>query len=212
MGFISDVLRFERFNLKDMGRKVKDNPARLLYGGADALGTEIWNKALNRDDEPIVNKWGGADESAYRRAEQAGIDTGAGRDMHKVAEAVAAYYTARAAGNAMGGAGSGANGAGSQGWTKWLNLAPSGMGGGQAPPEPVKPPEANVTEVADPPSFEQILARYNANDGPMNDGRRIRLSGGNTATLLDESGRVIGRAPNGRGLYDALMAMDAEQG
>lgn len=82
------VLDFEDFNLKDMVRKLKDDPKRLLLG-VDKGSTAVWNKALGRDDEPIVNEWGGPTEEAYQRAAEAGIDVGPGAAMHAIAQTIA---------------------------------------------------------------------------------------------------------------------------
>lgn len=92
MGFISDVFDFEGFGLKEMWRKVKKDPERLFLGAADKFGTKLWNKVLDKDWEPITNEWGGQPKDTYKKAEEAGIDTGPGRSMHSLAEMIAASY------------------------------------------------------------------------------------------------------------------------
>lgn len=111
MGWLKKLAGFEAFNAKDMFEKVKDNPARLLYGAGDEFGTKLWNGVLGRDDEEIVNRWGGAADGAYERAEAEGIDTGPGRTGHQIAEAIAAFYAGKAATNALGMGGNAASSA-----------------------------------------------------------------------------------------------------
>lgn len=85
---VKKVVDFEDFNLKDIARKLKEDPKRLLLG-VDKGSTKVWNKALGRDDEPIVNEWGGPTPEAYQRAIEAGIDVGPGAGMHQIAQLVA---------------------------------------------------------------------------------------------------------------------------
>jgi hypothetical protein len=85
---VKKVVDFEKFNLKDIGDKLKDDPKRLLLG-VDKGSTKVWNKVLGRDDEPIVNEWGGPTPEAYQRATEAGIDVGPGAGMHQIAQAIA---------------------------------------------------------------------------------------------------------------------------
>ncbi len=91
-GFIKDVLSFENFNLKNMWGKIKDNPARMLYGGHDPASTKAWNKVLGRNDEPLVNQLGGASKDTYGKASDAGINTKPGKTMHNIASAIVAAY------------------------------------------------------------------------------------------------------------------------
>jgi hypothetical protein len=107
---LKDILGFEAFNLKSIGKKIKDNPLRLLYGGIDPASTKVWNTALGRDDEPLVDQWGGASADTYSKAEAAGIDTKAGHNMHRGARVIASMVM----GNALGGSSSAsASGSGS---------------------------------------------------------------------------------------------------
>lgn len=122
MSWFGDVGNFELFNLKGMANQVKDNPARLLYGAADPFSTKVWNKILGRDDKPLVDQWGGAASHRYDEAEDAGIDTGAGKQAHGIAKAIASFYAggygAGKAGGLLGGQGAGATaGSGSAGGT-----------------------------------------------------------------------------------------------
>ena len=113
MGVLSDLFDFEKFNFTDMWKKVKDNPARLLYGGVDPFSTAIWNGILGRDDEPIVNQLGGPagggalgfdkNSGVYGRAQGAGIDTSAAAGLHSGAEVVASAFGGAGLGNALGG-------------------------------------------------------------------------------------------------------------
>ncbi|RMH95437.1 hypothetical protein [Pseudomonas songnenensis] len=115
MSWFGDLGNFEVFNLKGMANQVKDNPARLLYGSADPFSTKVWNKILGRDDKPLIDQWGGAADHRYEEAEDAGINTGAGKTGHGIARAIASFYTGGAAAGAMGGGAGAASGAGTAG-------------------------------------------------------------------------------------------------
>lgn len=103
MSFLGDTLGFENFHLKDLWKGIKKDPKRLVLG-VDPMSTKVWNKALNRDDEPLVDQMGGAygghtlsafgnnDGGVYKRAEDAGINTGPGKKMQDLAHVVAALY------------------------------------------------------------------------------------------------------------------------
>lgn len=86
---LKKVVGFEKFNLKDMLRKIKDDPFRMVIGAADPLSTKAWNKVLGKDWEPIVNELGGPTKQAYQRALEAGIDIGPGKTMHDIAGLIA---------------------------------------------------------------------------------------------------------------------------
>jgi len=124
------------FHLGDMWDRIKDDPKRLLLG-VDPLSTGMWNMALGRDDEPIMNVLGGPMGSGglglgesggvYGRAEEAGIDTGAAGGMHDIAEVVASIWGGYGAAQGLGaafGAGGGGGGGGAAGG------AEGGAGGG----------------------------------------------------------------------------------
>lgn len=115
MSWLGDLGNFELFNLKGMANQVKENPARLLYGSADPFSTKMWNKILGRDDKPLIDQWGGAAKHRYEEAEDAGINTGAGKAGHGIAKAIASFYTGGAAAGAMGGGAGAASGAGGSG-------------------------------------------------------------------------------------------------
>lgn len=118
MSWLGDLGSFEAFNAKGMWNQIKDNPARLLYGSADPFSTKVWNKILGTDDKPLIDQWGGAADHRYEEAEDAGINTGAGKTGHGIAKAIASIYAGGAAGGAMGGGASAASGgAGATGGT-----------------------------------------------------------------------------------------------
>jgi hypothetical protein len=122
MSFLGDALGFELFHAKDLWKRLKKDPKRLILG-VDPASTKVWNTVLNRDDEPLVDQMGGAydgnwlslsgDGGVYKRARENGIDTGAGLSMQRLAHAVAAIYAGNAFGGLGGGAGGSAGGAGS---------------------------------------------------------------------------------------------------
>lgn len=111
MKFLGDVFSFERHKLKNMGRKVKDNPEQLLIGAGDPFSAKVWGKALGKEYEPLVDQWGGATKDDYQSAEAAGIDTDAGKDMHSLARIISAVFSGKYLAGKTGGAESGAGSA-----------------------------------------------------------------------------------------------------
>lgn len=112
MSGLSDILKFEGFNLKEIARKIKKDPERLLIGGIDPASTKLNNTLLGRDDEPLVDQWGGASSDTYGKAEAAGINTKPGKSMHRLARAIAGsiaggYGLSQLGGSAAAGAGNG---------------------------------------------------------------------------------------------------------
>jgi len=134
MGWLSDNLDFELFNLKDMFSKLKDNPEQLILG-VDPFSTGLWNTLGVTDNEPIVNQLGGpyggsskmglgSGGGVYADARAAGIDTGPATQMHDLAEVIAGSYGAAGAAGGLGNiGGAGAGGGGAAG---------GGAGGGSA--------------------------------------------------------------------------------
>ena len=107
MSWLGDVLKFEKFNAKEMWHKIKDDPERLFIGAADPFSSKVWGKVLGKDYEPIVDQWGGASKDTYKQAEEAGINTGPGKTMHNIAKTVASVYAGGAAAKGLGSVGSG---------------------------------------------------------------------------------------------------------
>lgn len=157
MGFLSDVFDFEKFHLKDMWEKVKDDPERLFIGAIEPASSEMWGSILGKDYEPLVDQMGGAyggnvisgfgnaDAGVYGRAKEAGIDTTAGGQMQDAAHVIAAFY-ALGGGN-LGGGGGGGSGGGSAGggstgggWQQYARMMPQGGGGQQQQRPPPEPP------------------------------------------------------------------------
>lgn len=128
MSFFGDVVNFESFNLGDMWKQIQKDPERIFLGAADPLSSKMWSKVTGKDYEPILDQWGGASDGAYRRAEEAGIDTGAGKSMHGLAKAIASIYAGGAASNGMGGMMGGSPGG--AGITAGGAGPAAGMGGG----------------------------------------------------------------------------------
>lgn len=116
MSWLSDIGKFELFHTKDVLKKIKDNPERLLLGGfgTDPFTAKITNKALGTNYEPLVDQMGGAygghtisafgnnDGGVYKRAQDAGINTSAGAGAQDVAHLVAAMYAGGYAGDQLG--------------------------------------------------------------------------------------------------------------
>jgi hypothetical protein len=114
MSFAGNVLGFENFNLKNTWKKLKDNPWRALVGSTTGVGTKLWNKVLDRNDEPLVNDWGGAPKDSYQKAQAAGIDTSSGKTMHNIAQVVASFYAGGYGASQLGAAGGAAGAGGTQ--------------------------------------------------------------------------------------------------
>lgn len=186
MSWFGDLGNFELFNLKGMANQVKENPARLLYGSADPFSTKMWNKILGRDDKPLIDQWGGAADHRYEEAENAGINTGAGKTGHGIAKAIAAMYTGGAAAGAMGGGAGAASGAGSSG-----GLLGSGTAAGST---------AGTTGFG----LGQPLASGTVGNAS--------IAGSQGGGLLGSSGRFAGMINTGKGYMEAAKPyMDAAQ-
>jgi len=92
MSFLSDIFDFERLNLREIGRKLKEDPERLLLGGITPFDTKVQNKILGRDDKPLVGQWGGPAESTWERAAAEGVNLGPNELMHGIAQSIASMY------------------------------------------------------------------------------------------------------------------------
>ena len=108
---MAGILDFEKFQLKDWFRQIKDNPARLFYGGIDPFSTGMWNKILGKDDAPLINQWGGPTEQRFADADAAGINTTPSRNSHALAQMIAQFYAMQGLGNSFGGSGGAPEGA-----------------------------------------------------------------------------------------------------
>lgn len=116
MGWLSDNLQFEKFHFNDMMKRIRDDPKRLILG-VDPFSTGVWNKALGRDDEPIMNQLGGPMGGGtlgmdnvggvYDRAGAAGINTQPAGQTHDVAEIIASMFGAQGAMQGFGNIGGG---------------------------------------------------------------------------------------------------------
>lgn len=127
---LGGILNFEAFNAGHMLNKAAKNPEQLLLGAADPFGAKLWGGITGKEYSPIVNEWGGATEDAYKAAEAKGINTGAARGAHQVAQSIAGIYAGGAAANGLG---FGAKAAGNAGNGLSMNGSGLGMraGGGQ---------------------------------------------------------------------------------
>lgn len=203
MGFAKDVLGFEAFNLKGIGRKIKDNPLRLLYGGIDPASTKVWNKVLGRDDEPLVDQWGGASKDTYKDAEAAGLNTGPGKTMHGIARSIAGSIAGNYFGGQLGMKGNLPQGQG---------LSLPGMSGGQQEPKEMVTIDPVSDYTPDMPEYQNLIDRYNSNEGPYADGKRIHLGSDGNAYLLGQDYSVLGRVPADNRLYQYLSSWGENDG
>lgn len=91
--FGKDIIDFERVHLKEMARKIKEEPNRLLspVPMVDPLGTKIGEAhGLGGDDpQPLVDEWGGPDQSTWDRARDEGVNLPPNEFMHGVARTIA---------------------------------------------------------------------------------------------------------------------------
>ena len=117
---LRDALSFEKFQLKDVWDQIREDPWRIFLGSGTPLSTGMWNGLLGRDDEPIMNQWGGPTEERFARAQEDGIDTESAEGAHAVAQGISQMY----AGNYL-------TGGGGVGVEDWAGLG-SGLLG--APP------------------------------------------------------------------------------
>ena len=92
--FGKDLIDFERTNLREMGRKAKEDPERLFLGAADEFGSELWGKVLGKDYSPMVDRWGGPDASSWQRAEAEGVNLEPSQIMHGIAQSISQMYAA----------------------------------------------------------------------------------------------------------------------
>lgn len=139
MSFVKDALSFELFHGKDLWKRLRKDPKRLLLG-VDPWSTKVWNKVLGRNDEPLVDQMGGAygghtfsafgnkDGGVYERARAAGVPTGPGGKMQDLAHIIAALYAGGYAKGKMPQFGKGGSEQG--GWQQYQGGFP-GQGGSQ---------------------------------------------------------------------------------
>ncbi len=127
---------FEKFQLEDMWKQIKEDPERLFIGAIDPFSSEMWGTVTGKDYEPMVNQWGGATNERFVRASEAGIDVEPAQGMHGLAKDIAQSYTAGYAG------GKGASAGEGQGWwdssvSPYIEKGITGMlEAGMNPPEP----------------------------------------------------------------------------
>lgn len=134
---IGSALKFEKFFTKGLVKGVIKDPKRLFLG-ADPLTTKFWNKALGRNDRPLVNQLGGPTKQTFNDAKADGINTGTASTLHGAAKGVASVLGAYYGGNALygasgiGGAAGGLDAVGSGAYANGA-IAGSGIGGSVAP-------------------------------------------------------------------------------
>lgn len=159
---LGNVLDFEAFNLKDMWKKIRKDPERLLMGAVDPWSTKLWNKVTGSDYEPIVDQMGGAygghtlswgpenqDGGVYARARAAGIDTTEGAFMHDLSHQIAQSYAMNAIPNGAGGG------------TDWQGLTKQGLSLYNASQQPSAPQGALTQAQAAPaPAAAPPASRY----------------------------------------------------
>ena len=159
---------FEKFQLEDMWRDIKENPERLFIGAIETGSTDMWNSILGTDYEPLVNQFGGATNARFVEASERGIDTEPAQFLHGVAKDIAKSYAAAGVGGAAG------NYAGSQGASAGAQQGISegvtqGVGGGMSIPPPSEFDPDLAHEFG--PEGESQQKRYMPSFGPKAAGR-----------------------------------------
>jgi hypothetical protein len=141
VSLLSSLGQFELFNAKDMLKKIKKDPERLLLGAVDPLSTKMWSGITGKKMSPLVDQMGGpeggstisafgnADGGVYKRAEDAGIDTKAGRGMNNAAHVLSALFAGGYGLGQLGGGGQAAQAANGQGLGIFSNGGQGGMAG-----------------------------------------------------------------------------------
>jgi len=117
MSYLGNAWEFEKFNLKDMWGKIKDDPERLFIGAVTPWTSKMWGKILGKDYEPIVDQMGGPyggstisafgnkDGGVYARAKESGVPTKEAGNLHDAAHVIAALYAGGYGLGALGGGG-----------------------------------------------------------------------------------------------------------
>lgn len=151
---LGDALDFEKFQLGEWWKAIKDDPERLFLGALTPAGSELWGGITGNDYEPLTNWFGGPTGETYDKAQAEGIDTGSAEGVHAIAQAIAASYA--------GGYGADKLGVGS---------LPTSMPGGQQQPQQqqqsyIIPPNRGVLPAQgqeEPDMRLQLLAQALAN-------------------------------------------------
>jgi hypothetical protein len=175
MSYVGDALSFEKFHLKDLWDRLRQDPKRLVLG-VDPWSTKLWNGILGRHDKPLVDQMGGAyggnafsvgqnpSGGVYGRAQEAGINTGPGMQMQQLAHIVSAAYAAGGLGG-MGGSSGGSAGASSPATSGgWQSMA-GGMPQMGQPQQQRPVPNAYIPSLLDfggspTPVNRGLLRRY----------------------------------------------------
>lgn len=105
MSGLSDIVDFKLFEGKSIFDSLRKKPSR-LFTGIDPWLTKTSNVIKGSDDKPLLDEWGGTTKENMDAADKAGINTGPGRAMEKLAHGIAAYFAGSYAGSQLGGLGS----------------------------------------------------------------------------------------------------------
>lgn len=161
MSKLSDALKFDAFQFKDMWKQIKKDPERLLFGMGtlDPLSTKLTNKVFNKDYEPLTDISGGPygghvsslfsgkDGGVYKRAQDAGLDTKSRGQVSDIGSSVGLLFGAGMGAGALGGgaaAGGGSGAAVGGGGGLGAGVAPA-AGGGSGVASAATLPEVVVT-------------------------------------------------------------------
>lgn len=106
LGALGDVLDFKVFQGEDMLKAIGDDPLRFLLTGPDTFSTKIWDTVTGKNDQPLVDPFGGASSAVEARARAAGINTGPGMGLEKLGDVIAGAFAGDYFAGALGGVGS----------------------------------------------------------------------------------------------------------
>lgn len=113
MSWLGDLGKYHVFEAKNWIHELKDHPWRAVVGSMDEAGTKVWNKLLNRDDKPLVDKFGGATNDNLSGAQASGVNIGPAKQARSLARLLTAAFGGGGAMNSMGfGGGAGSASAG----------------------------------------------------------------------------------------------------
>ena len=92
--FLSSAVKNEVSHTENLVKGIVHSPAKSIaqfaLGAADPLSSKIWNKAIGTHFTPLVGQLGGETQAQFAQSEKQGVNTGAGRTLTTIANAIAA--------------------------------------------------------------------------------------------------------------------------
>lgn len=103
---IGGALAFIGQVMQDRWEILLNDPERAATPGP--ISTWLQNKILNKDNDPVTDIWGGATNEDFKKAQEAGINTGAAGGIQWWVEGIAAILAGQALGAGLAASGAGA--------------------------------------------------------------------------------------------------------